>query len=48
MFGDDDKVSTSYEQEIELMATSGEAIACLGHTLESEADAVPGREWTVR
>jgi hypothetical protein len=47
VFGDDDKVSTGYEQEIELTATGGEAIACLGHTLESEAEAVPGR-WTVR
>ena len=47
LFGGDDKVSNGYEQEIELTATGGEAIACLGHTLESEAEAVPGR-WTVR
>jgi hypothetical protein len=47
VFGADDKVSTGYEQEIELTAAGGEAIACLGHTLESEAEAVPGR-WTVR
>ena len=47
VFGADGKVSTGYEQEIELTAAGGEAIACLGHTLESEAEAVPGR-WTVR
>ena len=47
VFGDDDQVSTGYEQEIELTATGGEATACLGHTLESDAEAVPGR-WTVR
>jgi hypothetical protein len=47
VFGADSKVSTGYEQEIELTAAGGEAIACLGHTLESEAEAVPGR-WTVR
>jgi len=47
VFGADGRVSTGYEQEIELTATGGEAIACLGHTLESEAEAVPGR-WTVR
>jgi uncharacterized protein DUF3859 len=47
VFGDDDNVSTGYQQEIELTATGGEAIACLGHTLESQAEAVPGR-WTVR
>ena len=47
VFGADDKVSTGYEQEIELTAGGGEAIACLGHTLENEAEAVPGA-WTVR
>lgn len=47
VFKADGAVSTSYEQEIELTAAGGEAIACLGHTLESDADAVPGR-WTVR
>ncbi len=47
VFGADGKVSTGYEQEIELTATGGEAVACLGHTLESETDAVAGR-WTVR
>jgi Domain of unknown function (DUF3859) len=47
VFGADGAVSTGYEQEIELTAAGGEAIACLGHTLESEAEAVPGR-WTVR
>jgi len=47
VFGADGTVSTSYEQEIELTAAGGESIACLGHTLESEAEAVPGR-WTVR
>jgi hypothetical protein len=47
VFGGDGKVSTGYEQEIELTAAGGEAIACLGHTLEREAEAVPGR-WTVR
>jgi len=47
VFGADSKVSTGYEQEIELTAAGGEAIACVGHTLESEAEAVPGR-WTVR
>ena len=47
VFGADGKVSTGYEQEIELTATGGEAIACLGHMLESETEAVPGR-WTVR
>ena len=47
VFGADDKVSTGYEQEIELTAAGGEAIACLGHTLESEAEAVPGT-WIVR
>ena len=46
-FGADGTVSTGYEQEIELTASGGEAIACLGHTLESESEAVPGR-WTVR
>ncbi|MGQ0577981.1 MAG: DUF3859 domain-containing protein [Betaproteobacteria bacterium] len=43
----DGTVSTGYEQEIELTASGGEAIACLGHTLEGEAEAVPGR-WIVR
>ena len=47
VFGDDDKVSTGYEQEIELTAAGGEVTACLGHTLESNDEAVPGR-WTVR
>lgn len=47
VFKADGTVSTGYEQEIELTAAGGEAIACLGHTLESDADAVPGR-WTVR
>jgi len=47
VFGTDGTVSTSYEQEIELTAAGGAAIACLGHTLESETEAVPGR-WTVR
>lgn len=47
VFGTDGTVSTGYEQEIELTAAGGEAIACLGHTLESEAAVVPGR-WTVR
>jgi hypothetical protein len=47
VFKADGTVSTSYEQEIELTAAGGEAIACLGHTLESEAEAAPGR-WTVR
>jgi hypothetical protein len=47
VFGADGTVSTGYKQEIELTAAGGEAIACLGHTLESEAEAVPGR-WTVR
>ncbi len=47
VFGADGKVSTGYEQEIELTANGGEAIACLGHTLENETEAVPGR-WTVR
>lgn len=47
VFGADGTVSTGYEQEIELNAAGGEAIACLGHTLENETEAVPGR-WTVR
>lgn len=47
VFEADGTVSTSYEQEIELTAAGGEAIACLGHTLETGAEAVPGR-WTVR
>jgi hypothetical protein len=47
VFGTDDKISTGYEQEIELTAAGGEARACLGHTLESEAEAVPGT-WIVR
>ena len=47
VFAADGTVSTSYEQEIELTAAGGEAIACLGHTLESETEAAPGR-WTVR
>ncbi len=47
VFGADGMVLTGYEQEIELTAAGGEAIACIGHTLEREAEAVPGR-WTVR
>jgi hypothetical protein len=47
LFGADGTVSTGYVQEIELTAVGGEAIACLGHTLESPAEAVPGK-WTVR
>jgi len=47
VFDADGKVSTGYEQEIELVAKDGEATACLGHTIETEAEAVPGR-WTVR
>jgi len=47
VFDADGKVSTGYEQEIELVAKDGEATACLGHTIEPEAEAVPGR-WTVR
>ena len=47
IFDTDGTVSTGYEQEIELTASGGEAIACLGHTLESETEAAPGR-WTVR
>lgn len=47
VFGEDGAVSTAYEQEIELTVSAGEAIACLGHTLESEIEAVPGR-WTVK
>lgn len=47
VFGPDGAVSTRYEQEIELTAAGGEAIACLGHTLEGGAEAAPGR-WTVR
>jgi len=47
VFRADDTVSTGYEQEIELTAAAGEAIACLGHTLESAAEVVPGK-WTVR
>jgi len=42
----DGTVSTGYEQEVELVAQNGETTACIGHTLESEAEAVPGR-WTV-
>ncbi len=47
VFGPDGTVSTGYEQEIELTAAGGEAIACLGHTLESGYEAARGR-WTVR
>ncbi len=47
VFVADGTVSTGYEQEVELTASGGEAIACLGHTLESESEAVPGR-WVVR
>ena len=47
VFDADGKVSTGYEQEIELAAKDGEATACLGHTIETEAEAVPGK-WTVR
>lgn len=39
-------VSTGYEQEIELIAAGGEATACVGHALESEDEALPGR-WTI-
>jgi hypothetical protein len=46
MFTADGGVSTGYEQEIELTARDGEATACVGHTLESESETVPGR-WTV-
>jgi hypothetical protein len=46
LFTGDGKVSTGYEQEIELVAAGGEATACVGHALESEAEALPGR-WTV-
>jgi hypothetical protein len=47
VFDADGKVSTGYGQEIELAAKDGEATACLGHTIETEAEAVPGK-WTVR
>jgi hypothetical protein len=46
VFSADGSISTGYEQEIELAAAGGEATACIGHTLESEAEAVPGK-WTV-
>jgi Domain of unknown function (DUF3859) len=46
LFEADGRVSTGYEQEIELVAAGGEAMACVGHALESEAEALPGR-WTV-
>ncbi|MFN0041223.1 MAG: DUF3859 domain-containing protein [Burkholderiales bacterium] len=42
----DGSVSTGYAHEIELMAKDGEATACLGHTFQGEADAVPGK-WTI-
>ncbi|HKQ25975.1 MAG TPA: DUF3859 domain-containing protein [Burkholderiales bacterium] len=47
IFGADGAVLTGYEQEIELTVSGGEATACLGHTLENETEAVPGK-WTVR
>jgi hypothetical protein len=47
VFDADGKVSTGYGQEIELVAKDGEATACLGHTIETEAEAVPGK-WTIR
>jgi hypothetical protein len=47
IFDADGKGSTGYRQEIELVAKNGEATACLGHTIETEAEAVPGK-WTVR
>jgi len=47
VFDANGKVSTGYGQEIELVAKNGEATACLGHTIETEAEAVPGK-WTVR
>lgn len=46
LFMQDGSVSTGYEHEIELVAKDGEATACLGHTLQSESDAVPGK-WTI-
>lgn len=46
LFDADGRVSTGYEQEIELVAAGGEAAVCVGHALESEAEALPGR-WTV-
>lgn len=42
----DGSVSTGYAHEIELVAKDGEASACLGHTFQGEADAVPGK-WTI-
>jgi hypothetical protein len=47
VFGADGQISTGYGQEIELVAKDGEATVCLGHTIETEAEAVPGK-WTVR
>ncbi len=47
VFGADGQISTGYGQEIELVAKNGEATACLGHAIETEAEAVPGK-WTVR
>jgi len=47
VFDADGQVSTGYGQEIELVAKDGGATACLGHTIETEAEAVPGK-WTVR
>lgn len=46
LFTADGQVSTGYEQEIELIAAGGEATACIGHALESEIAALPGR-WTI-
>lgn len=46
LFNADGSVSTGYEQEIELTATAGEALACIGHTIENSDEALPGR-WTV-
>jgi len=47
IFDADGKVSTGYRPETELVAKNGEATASLGHTIETEAEAVPGK-WTVR
>lgn len=46
LFTGDGRVSSGYEQEIDLVAAGGEATACVGHALESEDEALPGR-WTV-
>jgi hypothetical protein len=46
LFTGDGRVTTGYEQEIELIAAGGEATACIGHALESEFAALPGR-WTI-